>query len=75
MALDPPLWNSRTGVFDVEQLRRAIVLRGWTVAEFVGAAGVSRGCLYGALLGRGVTDRTAIRIFRALSQRDPFLSL
>lgn len=67
----PPFWNARTGIFDGAQLRRAIVLRGWTVIEFASASHVSRGCLYAALLGSGVTDRTAIRIFRALAQREP----
>jgi hypothetical protein len=46
-------------------------MRGWTVAEFAKAADVSRGCLYSALVGAGVTDRTAIRIFRALAEREP----
>jgi predicted transcriptional regulator len=68
----PPLWNPRTGIFDPAQLRLAIVMRGWTVVEFVKAAQVSRGCLYNALLGFGVTDRTAIRIFQALAKREPF---
>lgn len=65
------LWDPSSGIFDAAELRQAIVLRGWTVPEFALAAGVSRGCLYHALLGFGVTDRTAIRIFRALVQRDP----
>ncbi len=66
------LWNPQTGMFDPVQLRQAIVMRGWTVAEFGKVAQVSRGCLYSALLGCGVTDRTAIRIFAALAQRHPF---
>lgn len=66
------LWNPQTGMFDPLELRQAIVMRGWTVAEFSKAAHVSRGCLYSALLGCGVTDRTAIRIFQALAQRQPF---
>jgi hypothetical protein len=70
-----PLWNPRTGIFDAGRLRAAIVARGWTVPEFVDVAGVSRGCLYGVLLGHGVTDRTAIRILRGLSQRAPLLDL
>lgn len=68
----PPLWDARSGIFDPAQLRLAIVIRGWTVGEFGNAARISRGCLYSALLGHGVTDRTAIRIFKALSERDPF---
>jgi hypothetical protein len=67
-----PLWNPRTGIFDPAQLRLAIVMRGWTVGEFANAAKVSRGCFYNALLGSGVTDRTAIRIFQTLASRDPF---
>ena len=66
------LWNPKTGIFDPAQLRLAIVLRGWTVIEFAGAAKVSRGCLYNALLGCGVTDRTAIRIFQTLATRAPY---
>jgi hypothetical protein len=69
------LWNPRTGIFDAGRLRAAIVARGWTVPEFVSVAGVSRGSLYSALLGRGVTDRTAIRIFKGLSQRETLLDL
>jgi hypothetical protein len=67
-----PFWNPKTGIFDPAQLRLAIVMRGWTVVEFAKVARVSRGCLYGALLGSGVTDRTAIRIFQTLATRDPF---
>lgn len=63
--------ESKTGIFDPAQLRLAIVMRGWTVAEFANAAKVSRGCLYSALLGSGVTDRTAIRIVQALATREP----
>jgi predicted transcriptional regulator len=65
-------WNPQTGIFDPAQLRQAIVMRGWTVVEFGRVAQVSRGSLYSALLGCGVTDRTAVRIFQALSQRQPF---
>ncbi len=42
------------------------------MGEFAKAAKVSHGCLYGALLGSGVTDRTAIRIFQTLATRDPY---
>jgi hypothetical protein len=58
-------------VFDGAQLRLSIVMRGWTVAEFAVACKVSLACLYNALGGFGVTDRTAIRIFQALAQRQP----
>lgn len=66
-----PFWNPRTGIFDSAQLRMAIVMRGWTVVEFAKVAQVSRGCLYNALMGSGVTDRTAIRIFQTLAKRKP----
>ncbi len=70
-----PIWNPRTGIFDPGALRAAIVARGWTLPEFIAVAGVSRGSLYSALLGRGVTDRTAIRIFQGLSKRAPLFEL
>lgn len=71
--LDPEsFWNPQTGIFDAAQLRLAIVLRGWTVAEFAIAAKVSHGCIYSALLGSGVTDRTAIRVFQTLATREPY---
>lgn len=69
------LWNARTGIFDGSELRAAIVMRGWTVPEFICASGVSRGSLYHALLGYGVSDRTAIRIFQTLKHREPLLIL
>jgi predicted transcriptional regulator len=65
-------WNPQTGIFDAAQLRLAIVMRGWTVGEFAKTARVSHGCLYNALLGCGVTDRTAIRIFQTLTTREPY---
>lgn len=65
-------WNPQTGIFDASQLRLAIVMRGWTVGEFAKAAKVSHGCLYSALIGCGVTDRTAIRIFQTLAAREPY---
>jgi predicted transcriptional regulator len=46
-------------------------MRGWTVAEFAVECTISLACLYNALSGSGVTDRTAIRIFRGLAQRQP----
>jgi hypothetical protein len=66
-----PFWNPKTGIFDPAQLRLAIVMRGWTVVEFAKVSKVSRGCLYSALLGSGVTDRTAIRIVQTLATREP----
>jgi hypothetical protein len=67
----PPFWNAKSGVFDPAQLRLAIVLRRWTVTEFARASRVSPACLYNALKGCGVTDRTAIRIFQGLAMREP----
>lgn len=72
-AADAPFWNSRSGVFDAAQLRQAIVMRGWTVAEFAVFSQVSLACLYNALHGCGVSDRTAIRIFSALGRRQPLM--
>lgn len=68
-----PFWNPRSGVFDGGQLRLAIVTRGWTVAEFAATAKVSLACMYSALGGTGVSDRTAIRIFQGLAMRQPML--
>src|SRR5579884_3130809 len=68
-----PFWNSRSGIFDGPQLRLAIVIRGWTVREFAAVSDVSLASLYNALAGRGVTDRTAIRVFRGLALRAPIL--
>ena len=64
-----PFWNPRSGAFDGAQLRRAIVLRGWTVREFAGVSKVSLACLYRALGGYGVRDDTANKIFHGLRQR------
>jgi hypothetical protein len=68
---EAPFWNQRSGVFDGAQLRLAIVIRGWTVAEFAATAKISPACLYNALGGTGISDRTAIRIFQALALRQP----
>lgn len=68
-----PFWNPRTGIFDPAQLRLAIIQRGWTPVEFAKQAGISRGCFYNALNGCGVTDRTAIKVFQGLAQRQPFV--
>lgn len=70
-----PFWSPQSGIFDTGKLRMAIILRGWTVVEFAKAAGVSPACLYNALNGCGVIDRTAIRIFRGLEQREPILTV
>jgi predicted transcriptional regulator len=66
-----PLWNPRSGAFDGAQLRGAIVMRGWTIAEFAALSKISLACLYRALGGYRVTDRTAIRIFEGLRQGHP----
>lgn len=66
-----PFWNPRSGVFNGALLRQAIVMRGWTVAEFAVVSSVSPACLYRALGGYGVIDRIAIRIFEGLRQRQP----
>lgn len=65
------LWNAASGQFSGAQLRAAIVARGWTVREFYGAARVSKGCLYKALAGRAVSDRTVLRIVALLETRPP----
>jgi hypothetical protein len=44
-----PLRNPRSGSFDGAQLRGAIVMRGWTIAEFATLCKVSLACLYRAL--------------------------
>lgn len=69
--MTPEFWNPKTGAFDTSQLRLAIVIRGWTVQEFASDARVSLGCLYNALKGCGVSDRTAIRMFKTLATRQP----
>jgi predicted transcriptional regulator len=66
-----PLWTPRSGAFDGGQLRGAIVMRGWTIAEFAALSKISLACLYRTLGGCRVTDRTAIRIFEGLRQGDP----
>jgi hypothetical protein len=68
---DAPFWNPCSGIFDGGQLRLAIVMRGWTVAEFAATAKISSACLYNALGGTGISDRTAIRIFQGLALRQP----
>ena len=68
-----PFWNPRSGIFDGAQLQLAIVVRGWTVGEFAKASKVSLACLYNALRGYGVTDKTAIRLFKGLAMRQPIV--
>ena len=70
-ASESPFWNPKSGAFDPVQLRLAIVLRRWTVVEFARVSKVSPACLYNALKGCGVTDRTAIRVFQGLAMREP----
>ena len=69
----PParLWNAASGQFNGVALRAAIVARGWTVREFATAAQVSKGCVYNALGGRAVSDRTVLRIAAVLETRSP----
>lgn len=66
-----PLWEPASGRFDPGRLRAAIVARGWTVPEFTVASTVSRSCLYKALRGYAVGDRTVVRILGALDSRAP----
>jgi predicted transcriptional regulator len=68
---DAPFWNPRSGAFNGALLRLAVVMRGWTVAEFAVVCEISLACLYKALGGCGVTDRIAIRIFDGLRKRQP----
>lgn len=68
----PALWSAASGRFQVVRLRAAIVARGWTVPEFAAIAGISRACMYNALRHQSVSDRTAVRVIRALASRDPF---
>ena len=65
------MWLPETGAFDGQLLRVAILVRGWTLAEFASAAGLREGTVYAAARGHPVQHRTAIRIFRALAQREP----
>ena len=65
------LWNAASGQFNGVLLRAAIVARGWTVREFARASQTSTGCLYKALGGRAVSDRTVLRIIGLLETRPP----
>ncbi len=56
------LWSAASGRFQPVRLRAAIVARGWTVAEFSAASGVSRACLYNVLRHQAASDRTVVRI-------------
>jgi hypothetical protein len=64
-----PLWDPASGRFDPVELRAAIVARGWTVSEFAATAQVSRACMYNALRGQAVSDRTVVRVSRLLDTR------
>lgn len=65
------LWSAASGRFQPVRLRAAIVARGWTVAEFSAASGVSRACLYNVLRHHAASDRTVVRITQTLAGRDP----
>jgi predicted transcriptional regulator len=65
------IWIPETGAFDGVLLRLAVLERGWTIAEFAGATGIAERTVYGAVRGRPVQDRTAIRILQTLAQREP----
>ncbi len=65
------LWSPETRAFDGSRLRRAIISRGWTVAEFASASRIHAASVYNALSGRPVRDGTAIRIFETLERRKP----
>jgi predicted transcriptional regulator len=64
-----PLWDAASGRFQPVRLRGAIVGRAWTVREFAMASGVSPACLYNALRGLAVSDRTVVRIVTTLAGR------
>lgn len=70
---DRPFWDPASGRFDGAALRGAVVARRWTVREFAQLARISNACLYNALGSRGVSDRTAIRIFETLAKREPMM--
>jgi hypothetical protein len=70
-----PLWDPATGRFDPARLRLAMVVRGWTADDLAKEADCGRTSIYKALQGKGVRDATAIAIFRALSKRQPCVSL
>lgn len=65
------LWDAASGRFDPVRLRSSVVARGWSVPEFAAASEVSRSCLYKALGGYAVGDRTVVRILRTLDSRAP----
>ena len=67
------LWSAETRAFNGPPLRRAIVARGWTTAEFARMARVNVASVYNALSGRRVRDGTAIRIFETLEKRNPMM--
>jgi len=65
------LWSASTSSFNGPMLRRAIITRGWTAQEFAEACDLTAACIYSALRGRRVRDRTALKIFRGLTRRQP----
>jgi hypothetical protein len=66
-----PLWDAASGRFQPVRLRAAIVARGWAVREFAAASAVSPACLYNALRGLAVSDRTVVRVLTTLASRSP----
>lgn len=68
---DQALWSPLTGAFNGPRLRKAIVSRGWTAQEFGTVAGLTAASIYSAMRGHRVRDRTALKIFRALGNREP----
>jgi hypothetical protein len=65
------LWRPETHNFDGPRLLRAIVARGWTIADFADAAHLHAATVYNAVQGRRVRDATAIAIFETLEKRQP----
>lgn len=74
VAMVAPLWDPQTRAFDGPRLRRAIVARGWTVAEFARIAHIHVASAYNAVAGKRVRDETAIRVFESLDKREPMRS-
>ncbi len=68
------LWNPMSGRFDPARLRRAMVLRGWTVDDLARAAGIGRTTAYKTVAGHGVRDKISIKVLAALGRQQPRLS-
>jgi len=47
-------------------LRRAMLLRGWTISELSARSGVNRDTLGAAASGKTVSEKTLVRIVKAL---------